>query len=144
MYTQRRNLNRGYMKLDVWNDAIELLALVRKMVSDIPDLDRRLDSQIIDATQSVSSNISEGYSRRSVNEYLYFLNVSLGSLSELMTRMVGLRRIGLLALDSFEVFDQFHYRVENKLLSLVKSLQSKRHSGTWETEIHEPKHLYIH
>ena len=27
-YTQRKNLNCGYMKLDVWNDAINLFQLV--------------------------------------------------------------------------------------------------------------------
>ena len=144
MYTERRNLNRGYMKLDVWNDAIQLFALVEKILSEIEGLDRRLKSQILDATQSISANLSEGYGRRSISEYLYFLNVSLGSSAELMTRMIGLRAIGRLAPESFEFFDQFHYRVENKLLSLVKSLQSKRHSGSWETEVHEPRRTYIH
>ncbi len=27
-YTERKNLKRGYMKLDVWNDAINLFQLV--------------------------------------------------------------------------------------------------------------------
>ena len=58
-FTKRRNLNRGYMKLEVWNDAMELFALVEKILREISSLDFRLRGQILDAAQSVSSNISD-------------------------------------------------------------------------------------
>ncbi len=80
-HTKRRNLNRGYMKLEVWNDAIELFRITFKHMNNISNLDFKLKSQILDAAQSISSNIEEGYGRRSINEYLYFLNISLGSLA---------------------------------------------------------------
>ena len=134
-HTKRRNLNRGYMKLDVWNDSIELFTLVDSILTKISGLDLRLKGQILDAAQSISSNISEGYGRKSINEYLYFLNVARGSLAELMTRMVGLKMINRLADGSFESFDECHYRTENRLLALIKSLEAKRRTGSWESEI---------
>jgi four helix bundle protein len=137
-YTKRHNINRGYMKLEVWNDGIELFRLVNKMLATADRIDFKLSSQILDAAQSVAANIAEGYCRRTINEYLYFLNVSLGSLGELMTRMIGLKTIGKISEQAFESFDEFHYRVENKLLSLIKSLQAKRKDGSWDEEIHEP------
>ena len=143
-FTKRRNLNRGYMKLEVWNDAIELFAIVERILKDIPGLDLRLKGQILDAAQSVSSNISEGYGRKSINEYLHFLNVSLGSMAELMTRMVGLKITGRFADPTFDRFDECHYKTENKLLALVKSLQAKRRSGLWEWEIRDPGQPYMH
>jgi len=143
-FTKRRNLNRGYMKLEVWNDAMELFALVEKILREISSLDFRLRGQILDAAQSVSSNISEGYGRKSINEYLYFLNVALGSLAELMTRMVGLRITDRVAEASFDMFDECHYKTENKLLALIKALQVKRRTGTWEAEIRETRRLYKH
>ena len=125
-YTKRRNINRGYMKLEVWQDAMELFKYVSDIVYRIPNIDFKLKGQIFDSSQSIASNIAEGYCRRSINEYLYFLNVALGSSGELMTRIIGIKLIGNLSEEDFERFDKLHYKVENKLLALVKSLQTKR------------------
>lgn len=109
-YTKRRNLNRGYVKLEVWVDAIQLFVRVDRILRETSDVEVRLRGQILDSAESVSANIAEGYCRRTINEYLYFLNVSLGSLGELMTRMVGLRETQRLGVSSFESFDEFHWR----------------------------------
>lgn len=60
------------MKLDVWQKSIELSQLVWGTVLKAK-LDFKLRSQIADAAQSVSANIAEGYSRRSIKEYIQFL-----------------------------------------------------------------------
>ncbi len=60
-YTKRRNLNRGYMKLEVWNEAMVLFQWVFKTTQSIQEIDFKLRSQIINATQSISANIAEGY-----------------------------------------------------------------------------------
>jgi four helix bundle protein len=124
------------MKLDVWNDAINLFQFVNAILLKIDRLDFKLKAQILDAAQSISSNIAEGYCRRSINEYLQFLNIALGSTGELMTRIIGLKSIIQINEETFEEFDKLHYSVENKLLSLIKSLQLKRKEGTWDQEIH--------
>ena len=77
------------MKLEVWQRAIELHKLVSETIESA-SVDYKSKSQILDAAESVSSNISEGYSRRSIKEYLQFLYISLGSLSETLTRSIGL------------------------------------------------------
>ena len=125
-HTKRRNINRGYMKLEVWQDAMELFKLTSDIMGGAPNVDFRLRSQILDSAQSIASNIAEGYCRRSINEYLYFLNVALGSSGEVITRVIGIKLIGQLREGDFERFDELHYKVENKLLALVKSLQAKR------------------
>jgi four helix bundle protein len=128
------------MKLEVWHDAMDLLTLVWAVVGQAASIDLRLKSQILDASQSVSSNIAEGYCRKTLNEYLYFINVSLGSMGELMTRMSGLLLMKRISEESYEAFDLCHYRVENKLLGLKKSLQSKRLQGHWEELIPQAMH----
>lgn len=130
------------MKLEVWNDAIELLGFVNGIVKKIDRMDLKLRSQIIDSAQSISSNIAEGYCRRTINEYLQSLNVALGSSGEVMTRMIGLKKMNLLLDGLFEEFDKLHFEVKNKLLALVKSLQAKRREGSWEEELREPQIPY--
>ncbi len=140
--TKRHNLNRGYMKLEVWQNSIELFKLASDVLDKIKNPDFKLRSQLLDAAQSISSNISEGYCRRSLNEYLYFLNVALGSCGELFTRLIGLKTIKLVSSNDFENLDILHFKVENKLLALIKSLQSKRQNGNWDQQIHESKIIY--
>ncbi len=130
-YTTFRNVNRGYMKLKVWNEAVDQFRWVFSLLNEISLVDFKLRSQILNAAQSISSNIAEGYCRRSVKEYLQFLNIALGSSGELMTRMIGFESIGVVSERSFEEFDIRHYSVENKLIALKKSLQVKQKEGSW-------------
>lgn len=134
-YTKRHNVNRGYMKLNVWNEAIDLFAFVSSSIANIEKLDLRLKSQILDSAQSVSANIAEGYCRRTLKEYIQYLNIGLGSMGETMTRMIGLMKSGQLSPKEFTQFDEFHYSVENKLLALVRSLQSKKGTHDWIEKI---------
>ena len=66
---ERRNINRGFKKLRVWNDAIELYGLTCKVLSDFPFELKKTAGNCIDSSHSISRNIAEGNSRRSVKEY---------------------------------------------------------------------------
>jgi len=129
-YTKRRNLNRGYMKLEVWQRGMDLFELAFRLAGQVSDF--KLKSQFTDAAQSVSANIAEGYRRRTLPEYLQFLYVAKGSLAEALTRACGLLRVKLGPVDDFEEFDKLHYEVENKLLALISSLESKRENHSWQ------------
>ena len=98
-YTKRRNLNRGYMKLEVWQKAVAFCDLVWKILNDAK-IDFRRRAHAADGVQSVSSNFTEGHSRGSFNECMQHLSISLGSLSELLTRLIGFRRPDRSSLDS--------------------------------------------
>ena len=88
-----RNKNRGYMNLIVWQRAMDLFQRAWQIThTDLP-IDFKLRSQLVDAAQSVSANIAEGYGRRGINEYLQFLYVGLGSLGETLTRAAVVVRL---------------------------------------------------
>ena len=97
-----------------------------------------MKSQFTDAVQSVSANIAEGYGRRTLAEYLQFLYTAKGSLGEAFTRACGFWRLDLLADEDFEAFDRLHYEVENKLLHLITSLESKRGTNEWQDSLPRP------
>jgi four helix bundle protein len=107
------------------------------MTKNFPyDLSRSRNN-ILDAAHSIPRNISEGYCRKNLKEYLNFLNISLGSSGELFAGMVSFNEIEVLNESNFEKFDELHYKVENELISLIKSLQEKQKLGIWENSFAE-------
>jgi len=141
--TELRNKNRGYVKLIVWQKAIRLFELVWKISFIESKIDFKLRSQFADATQSISSNIAEGYGRRSINEYIQFLYYALGSLAETMTRAIGLKQTKQVSAERFHEFDLLHYEVENRLLRLIDKLEQKREDEDWIARIAEDPEEYI-
>ena len=141
--TELRNKNRGYMKLIVWQKAIHLFELVWKIAFIEAKVDFKLRSQLADAAQSISANISEGYGRRSINEYIQFLYYALGSLAETMTRATGLKQTKQIPGAGFHEFDLLHYEVENRLLRLINKLEQKREDEDWIARIAEDPEEYI-
>ena len=127
----RKNKNRGYQQLRVWNDAIEYYVKTyqcfRKFRYDL----RRVAAQAVASVDSVHRNIAEGYCRRSINEYLNFLNIALGSLGESVSGLHAYRKSDQLTEDEFEALDSLAYKLENGLLKLVESLEQKREIGGW-------------
>jgi four helix bundle protein len=128
----RKNINRGYRKLRAWRKAVELYALVSEVVKEIQGHPYTLVSQILSAASSISANIAEGYCRRSLKEYLNFLNIALGSSGELYTRCYASYLAQQISRQTFERFDLAHYDAENHLLELIKGLQQKQLEGGWQ------------
>lgn len=127
----RKNKNRGYQKLRVWQDAVDFYALTCRIFRKFPYELRRVASQAIASSDSVHRNIAEGYCRRSVREYLSFLNIALGSLGESVSGLHAYRGAGHLNEEDFERLDDLAYKLENGLLRLVESLEQKQLSGDW-------------
>jgi four helix bundle protein len=140
--TELRNKNRGYTNLIVWQKAMDLFQLVWKMAFVEAKIDFKLRSQFADAAQSIAANISEGYGRRSVKEYIQFLYVALGSAGEAMTRAIGLEQTKQLPEKRFEEFNALHYEVENRLLRLIEKLEQKRDDEDWIARISEDPSEY--
>jgi len=131
------------MRLIVWQKAVELFELVWKICFIENKIDLKLRSQVADAAQSVSANISEGYGRRSIGEYIQFLYYALGSLAETMTRAIGLKQTNQISAARFQDFDVLHYEVENRLLRLIEMLDHKRDNKDWIARIAEDSEEYI-
>ena len=76
-------------------------------------------------------NIAEGYCRRSIHEYLNFLNIALGSLGESVSGLYACRQSEQIKEEDFQILDALAYKLENGLLKLVESLERKRANGDW-------------
>ncbi len=127
--TERKNINRGFKKLRVWQDAISLYILTCKVLMDFPFDLKKVVANALDAAHSISRNISEGYCRRSLREYL---NIALGSCGEFHSCDESFKRAGQISDEQYEELDQVHFKLENGLINLIKSLQKKLRNGEWE------------
>lgn len=126
-----KNKNRGYQQLRVWQDAIEFYKLNCQTFLKFPYELKRVASQAMGSSDSVHRNIAEGYCRRSIREYLNFLNIALGSLGESVSGLHAYRESGQIRENDFNVLNELAYKLENGLLRLVESLERKEKAGDW-------------
>lgn len=131
MQTSYRNKNRGYQQLRVWQDAIDLYMLSWRVFRKFPFELKRVASQPISSSDSVHRNIAEGYCRRSLREYLQFLNISLGSLGESVSGFQAYRKAEQITEEDYKSLNDLSFELENGLLKLVESLEHKQETGDW-------------
>jgi len=131
MDTNYRNKNRGYQQLRVWQDAIDFYVLNCRVFKDFQFELRRVGAQAIASADSVHRNIAEGYCRRSLGEYLQFLNYSLGSLGESVSGLHAYLKAQQITEADFKALNDLAFKLENGLLKLVESLELKQQTGDW-------------
>jgi four helix bundle protein len=84
-----------------------------------------LTSQIQRAAYSVPINIVEGHSRKTVKEYLRFLNIARGSLEELRYLLILGCEIDYISCSDRDRVEDLASEISIMLDSLAKSLQNK-------------------
>ncbi|MGL6222701.1 MAG: four helix bundle protein [Steroidobacteraceae bacterium] len=87
----------SHKDLILWQKALDLAVLAHHACNFMPRSETYgLAAQLRRAATSIPSNIAEGYARRSVKEYVYFLHVARGSMAELETQLLLAQRVGYL------------------------------------------------
>jgi four helix bundle protein len=131
---RNRNINRGYRKLVVWQEAIELFVFVKKKLDTIKTVSYKVKAQIEDSIFSVHSNIAEGHCRRHLKENIQFNTIALSSLGENFSQTFALLSSDDINKEWFDEYDQRHYSLENKLINLNKSFIKKLDNGEWNKD----------
>ncbi|MBT2746302.1 MULTISPECIES: four helix bundle protein [unclassified Lysobacter] len=124
----RESSKRPHEGLEVWRDAMDLVETIYRFSARFPDSERfGLTSQLRRAAISVPSNVAEGAARRSTKEYLRFLSIARGSLSELDTQQQIAVRLGFA--EPSPPLNELIDRVFAKLTGLMNVL-SKREASS--------------
>jgi len=130
-----KNINRGYRDLEVWKEAIELFGFVKEKLKNLENVSFKVKSQIEDSILSVSSNIAEGYCRRSLKENIQYLAIALASSGENYSQIFALTNSGDLDIAWFKEYDKKHYSLENKLIKLNRTYISKlKEKSDWKND----------
>ena len=126
---RNKNINRGFRKLDVWKEAIELYVFVKSKIRELRNVPFKIKAQVEDSAFSCPSNIAEGYSRRGLKENIQFNDIALASLAENYTQILALHEVNDVERSWFDEYDTKHYSLENKLIgynrSQIKQLKEK-------------------
>lgn len=109
--------------LQIWQQGLDLVEVVYKITSAFPASELYgLSMQMRRASVSIPSNIAEGAARQGEKEFIQFLYVALGSLSELETQCIISKRLGFL--QEIMVFETIE-ALRRKLLNFIKHRKEK-------------------
>lgn len=110
--------------LKVWNLSIDFVLKVYKITESVPSTEKYgLTSQIRRSVVSVPSNIAEGAGRSSTKEFMRFLDIANGSLSELETQLIIIHKLNFA--DTQELVDNELTVIRKMLYRLKQSLRKK-------------------
>ena len=91
---------KSYRDLDTWQVGMTVVEHAYRITSLLPADERfGLSSQMRRAAVSIPSNVAESHGRGVSRGCLYFLNVSIGSASELDTQLEVARRLRFVSVD---------------------------------------------
>lgn len=109
-----------YKDLIVWQKSIDLVQLIYELTSLFPKQEQfGIISQLRRAAVSISSNIAEGFGRRSHKEYLQFYAVAYGSSLEIETQLIIAKKLRFVEEKKFEECEKVLNEVIRMLYVMV-------------------------
>ena len=97
----------SFRDLDAYKESKVLVKMTYQLLKKFPSEEKyALCEQIRRAVISVTSNIAEGTGRISVREQMHFLEISYGSLMEVLSQMDIALDLGYIDSDDFCKFEQ--------------------------------------
>ncbi|MDO8588371.1 MAG: four helix bundle protein [Armatimonadota bacterium] len=119
----------GYRNLKVWQAGMEMCVLIYEITRDFPKSEAFcLVPQMRRAAASVPGNIAEGYARDRKAEFIRFLQIAKGSLSELGTYVDLSGRLGYLDATTATPVSQKINALGGMLYNLIASVKQKQMS----------------
>ncbi len=114
---------KQYSELVAWQKAMDLVEEVYKITKGFPkDELYALTGQLRRAAVSVPSNIAEGQSRSS-KDFVHYLSIAHGSLSEIETQMILAQRLGYLKEGQLDHFTEGASEVGRLINGLSRSIE---------------------
>jgi len=121
-----KNTIKSFTDLIAWQEGHKLVLMIYKIIEQFPNQEKfGLSSQISRAAVSVTSNIAEGFSRKSNKEKIQFYHNSLGSLTELQNQLLIAKDIKYINPEQFKEIANQSVQVHKLVNGLIKSCKNK-------------------
>lgn len=117
-------MEKSFRNLKVWQKAHESALDIYKITTGFPQHETYgLISQIRRSAVSVPANIAEGNARNSTKQYINFLSIARGSLSETMYYLILAYDLKYINKQEYEIlYDKYNEvaRIMNAMISTLK------------------------
>src|SRR5687767_5342726 len=131
----------SYRNLEVWQKSMDLVVEVYKLSKQFPkDEQFGLTPQIRRAAVSISANIAEGQGRLSDGDFLRFLRIARGSLTETETHLLIAVRLEYVSREEAKPIWSLLQETSRLLTNLIHSLEKDKHDANGR--ISEQSELY--
>jgi four helix bundle protein len=117
--------NKPHRNLEVWKDSISFVKELYELTSNFPEEEKyNLVSQIRRAAVSIPANIAEGAARQTQKEFLQYLHVSSGSVSEIDTLLEICKELSFLPEKKQADLQKQLSRISAMLNGLIKKVKN--------------------
>lgn len=118
---REEDMEKPHKRLDVWKLSMELVQDVYRASKGFPKEEQfGLTNQIRRAVVSIPSNIAEGAGRQTKKEFVNYLHIAQGSLSELDTLLEIATSVDYLSQEQWHRLDQRMERIDKVLSGLIR------------------------
>ncbi len=115
---------RPHKNLLAWKESISFVEEIYNLTNKLPDTERfGLTSQLRRAAVSIPTNVSEGAARHTKKEFIHFLYISSGSLSEVDTLLTIASNLNYMSKNDLENSELKINKIGSLLNGLIKKLK---------------------
>ncbi len=115
---------RDFRQLRVWEESHSLALIIYKITKEFPKEELfTLTSQMRRSAASVPSNIAEGCGRGSSADYARFLQIALGSATELDYQLILARDLGYVNPSKYDRLNDKMDKVKRQLAKLLRKVR---------------------
>jgi four helix bundle protein len=116
---------KPHQRLEAWKQSFDIVAEIYRVTALFPASEKfGMVSQIRRAAVSIPTNLAEGASRTTKKEFLHFINISRGSLSELDTLLLLAAKLGFLDDSSLKFLSDRLIRISMLLNGLARKINA--------------------
>jgi four helix bundle protein len=116
---------RNFKNYEVWELSHQFTLEIYKLTSNFPKEEiYGISSQIRRSSASIPSNISEGCGRNSDKEFIYYLNIALGSASETEYFLILSKDLNLISDEKFSYLEKQINIIKSKIYKLKEKVNS--------------------
>lgn len=120
------NKIKSFTDLNAWKKGHALVVSVFKELRTFPREVYFLKDQMGRCVVSITSNIAEGFSRKSKKEKVQFYYMSLGSTTELQNQLLIAKDLGYITKENFMLIAEETIVVHKLINGLIKSAEDIR------------------
>jgi four helix bundle protein len=112
---------KTHKDLEIWKIAVDFVTKIYNATKNFPEEERfGLQSQIRRAAVSLPANVAEGAARQTKKEFIHFLYIGVGSLSELETLLIIAENLNMV--ESQKLLDEIE-KLKKMIFGLINSMK---------------------